>query len=512
MPAREPRFAVVLRRFGLFAGPVLAIVAFVLLPTQYPNAAGGFTEFTHAGRASVALLVWMATWWMTEAVDLAATSLLPVAMLPLLGAADIKSAAAPYASEFIFLFMGGFILALSRQRWGLDRRIALLTLRIVGTSPVKMIGGCMLATVVMGGFVSNTAMAAMMLPIGLSVIALMRDKATAATPGEQANFATCIVLGIAYAASISGVATLIGTPPNTFVAAFIRDKIEQPSQREITFLQWLAMAGPLSAVLLPVTWLMLTRVLFPVRMKPIGGGREFIANAYAALGPMNRGERVTFIVFLFTAAGWMFRQWIVKIQFGGGESPLRPFALLTDSGIAILGALTLFMIPAGKRLGGGFVMNWPTAARLPWGILILFGGGLSLAQAIEVNGVAEFLGHQAHRFTDLHPIAMVLLVVAAVVMFSEFASNTATAMTVIPILAAIAPGLGVHPYLLIFPATIGCSMAFMMPVGTPPNAMALGTGVITSRQMIFAGFWLNLIGIGLVTAWTFLLMRWMLNV
>jgi solute carrier family 13 (sodium-dependent dicarboxylate transporter), member 2/3/5 len=267
---------------------------------------------------------------------------------------------------------------------------------------------------------------------------------------------------------------------------------------------------PLAAVFLPIVWLLLTRVLFPLRSKAIDGGRDFILEAYHDLGPMNRGERATFFVFLFTALAWMLRQLLVKIEMGNGENVVRPLAGLTDSGIAILGALVLFLIPAGRRLGGGFVMDWPTASRLPWGTLLLFGGGLSLATAIEANGVAEFLGGQASQLSGLPMIVLVLVVVAAVVMFTEVASNTATATILVPILAAVAPGLGIHPYLLIFPATMAASLAFMMPVGTPPNAMALGTGMVTMRQMIKAGFWLNLVAIALITLWTYLLVQLML--
>ncbi|MCI0675841.1 MAG: DASS family sodium-coupled anion symporter [Phycisphaerales bacterium] len=503
-----------IKRIDLVSGPVLGLLAYLLLPAQYQDMSGDWAMFSHAGRATAALLMWMAVWWITEAVDLAVTALLPVAMLPMLGAGSIRDAAAPYASDLIFLFMGGFILALSMQRCGLDQRIALITLRLVGTKPINMVGGCMLATAMMGGFVSNTAKAAMMLPIGLSVIALVRQRSESSADStvEQSNFAACVVLGIAYASSISGVATLIGTPPNTFLAAFIRDEIEQPYRREISFMQWLVIGVPLAAVFLPIAWLLLTRLLFPIRMKPVEGGGEHIVKSFAELGPMTRPQWATFIVFTMTALAWVFRPLLVKMQIGSGQSAIHPLMGLTDSGIAILGALALFIIPAGRKAagaGGWGVMDWPTAARLPWGILILFGGGLSLAAAIERNGVAEFLGSLAHHagVVGIPTIALVVLVVAGVVMFTEIASNTATATTLVPILAAIAPGLGVHSYLLIFPATVAASLAFMMPVGTPPNAMALGTGMVTMRQMLKAGFWLNVVAIALITVWTFLLIQ-----
>lgn len=498
-----------IRRFGLVAGPGLAFVTYWLLPDHYRNASGELLVFSHAGHATGSLLVWMAVWWMTEAIDLAATALLPIAILPLVGAASIRAAAAPYGSDLIFLFMGGFILALSMQRWGLDKRIALMALRLAGTRPVNMIGGCMLATAVIGGFVSNTAMAAMMLPIGLSVIAMVRERGQAdgSDSTSHANFATCMVLGIAYASTLSGVTTLIGTPPNTFLAAFIRDQIDHPYRQEITFMKWMLIGVPLMIVFLPIVWLLLTRVLFPVRLAPIVGGRTLINQMREELGPMNRGQWVTFIVFCTTALGWIGRQWLVKFQIGTGSNATHPLAGLTDSGIAILGALMLFLIPAGRRSSEGFVMDWHTAAKLPWGILVLFGGGLSLAAAIQANGVAEFLGSQARHLTGMPEIVLIFVVTAAVVLFSEVASNTATATTIVPILAALAPGLGVHPFLLIFPATLAASFAFMMPVGTPPNALAFGTGFVSMRQMLRAGFVFNLIGMLLVVLVTLMVVR-----
>jgi sodium-dependent dicarboxylate transporter 2/3/5 len=503
------------KRIGLLAGPLIGAAAYALLPDSYRTVGGEALAFGHAGRATLAVVLWMATWWLTEAIDLEATALLPIVLFPLLGILPIRAAAAPYAADSIFLFMGGFILALSMQRWGLDRRIAILTLRIVGSNPVNMIGGFMLATAAISAFVSNTATAAMMLPIGLSVIELARSGPDPeAGDASRRNFATCLMLGIAYAASIGGVATIIGTPPNVFLVGFVRDTIHETWRRDIGFVQWLGIGLPLVAVFLPATWLLLTRVLYPVRLRAIEGGREFLREAAAELGPMRRGEWATLIVFLIAAALWIARP---VIAFGwsagaaGNEGELR-FLIpplvpgLSDAGIAMLAALALFVIPAG-RAGPpsepgrpGPVMNWRTARQLPWGVLILFGGGLSLAAAIESNGVAELIGHQTAHLRGVPPILVILVVTAAVVFFSEIASNTATAATLIPILAAMAPGLDMHPYMLVIPAALAASCAFMLPVGTPPNAMVFGTGHVTIAQMARAGLWLNLIGIGLIAA------------
>jgi len=505
---------------GLLGGPALAAIAFVLLPAEYANEAGEMVPFSVAGRATLAMMVWMGVWWLTEAIDISATALLPLAAFPILGVATIKAAAAPYAHELIFLFMGGFLLALSMQRWGLDKRIALLTVRLVGTKPVNMIAGFMLATAVMSAFVSNTATTAMMLPIAVSVIDLVLREKTGATLSETGripeaegrNFALCLMLGIAYAASIGGVATIIGTPPNTILVAYIRDNL--PGESPISFARWMLVGVPLSVAFLPLVWLLLTRVLYPVHIGRIEGGRELIDREYQSLGPPKRGEIVTFIVFSITAALWIIRPiladgWAGEMNPETGEvvswviPPLIPG--LTDAGIAMAAGMALFVIPVSPR-SRTFAMNWDTARRLPWGILILFGGGLSLAAAVTANGVAEFIANQVPTLEFLGDVAwlrtllLVLIVAAAVIFLTELTSNTATTAALVPILAPLGVALGLHPYMLIFPAAIAASCAFMMPVATPPNAIVFGSGYITIPQMIRAGFWLNILGVLLVTA------------
>lgn len=493
---------------GLFAGPVLALVCFALLPASYLDAQGQSAAFTVAGRATLAVMVWMATWWLTEAINISATALLPLAVFPLLGIADIASAASPYAKDLIFLFMGGFMLALSMQRWGLDRRIALITLRIVGTQPRMMIAGFMIATALLSAFVSNTATAAMMLPIGVSVIDLVLRQTTgsaltqsgslpgAGTPGR--NFAICLMLGIAYAASIGGIATIIGTPPNIILVAFVRDTIAPEYRREIGFAEWLKIGVPLVVVFLPLVWALLTYVIYPVRIKRIEGGSAMIHDELRKLGRVKPGEWITFFVFLVAAMLWITRPWLAAIEFERNGHALRPFAGLTDAGIAMGAAMLLFVIPTNWRTRT-FTLNWETASRLPWGILILFGGGLSLAVAVESNGVAQFLASYAHALEGAPTILIVIAVVTAVIFLTELTSNTATTATLVPILAAIAPAMGVHPYLLIFGCAIAASCAFMMPIATPPNAIVFGSGYLTIPQMCKAGLWLNIAGIVLVT-------------
>jgi sodium-dependent dicarboxylate transporter 2/3/5 len=487
---------------GLLAAPALALLAYRLLPESYQNSQGQMVPFSHAGRATAAAGVWMAIWWMTEAIPIYATALLPLALLPLVGAVPIKDAAAPYGHELIFLFMGGFILALAMQRWGLHRRFALVVLKLIGTQPVRMVGGFMLGTALLSMWISNTATTIMMLPIALSVAELILQEGgegtvekSAAFPGDEGrNFALCLFLGIAYAASIGGIGTLIGTPPNLFLASYIEDHLGLT----ISFARWMGIGLPLVAVFLPLAWLLLTRVQYPIRVKHIEGGASVIRRAYESLGEMKAGEWATLVVFGFTACAWIFRPLLTGLEWGGG----RPFAGLSDAGVAMIGALSLFAIPVNvkKRV---FVMNWETAVKLPWGLLVLFGGGLSLAGAIEANGVSSFLGSQVAGLAGLPSVLLVLIVTAMVIYLTEITSNTATAATLIPILAALAPGLGLHPYLLIVPAAIAASCAFMLPVATPPNAIVFGSGYVTIGQMCKAGMFLNLIGIILITALTY---------
>lgn len=514
------------RRIGLWLGPTAALFTYLLLPEDFVDAAGDTVAFTPGGRATLAVMSWMAVWWLTEAIDIAATALLPLVVFPLVGAASMKAAAAPYAHPMIFLFMGGFLLALSMQRWQLDRRIALITLRIVGARPINMVGGFMIATAMLSAFVSNTATTAMMLPIALSVVALVKNPRARAAGGADSaapphdgsaaaetgdHFALCLMLGIAYAASIGGIATIIGTPPNTILVGFISDKIAPEYQREVSFVSWMVIGVPLAVIFLPLVWILLTRVIYPIRLREVEGGRELIRAQYKALGRTSAGEWATFIVFCCTALLWLTRPLLSRYVPG-----------LSDPGIAMLGALVLFVIPVVTRSSAPeqidarrewrFVMNWKTAGRLPWGILILFGGGLSLADAVTANGVAEFFGAQAAAFVGAPDVLLVIVIAAAVIFLTELTSNTGTTTTLLPILAALAPGLGVHPYLLIVPAALAASCAFMMPVATPPNAIVFGSGHVTIPQMCRAGLCLNLIGVLLVTLLTWLIVRPVLGI
>lgn len=527
-PVESLKLKTTIQWIGLVAGPLIALLLYSQLPHAYPSGTGEVVAFSNAGRATLALAVWMAIWWMTEAVELYATALLPLVALPMAGASPVREAAAPYAHELIFLFMGGFLIALAMQRWGLHRRMALKALRAAGDHPAGIVACFMGVTAFFSMWVSNTATAVMMLPIALSIIALVEQVepgsvAGGAGSGVEGNggagngstgnggpgsktrphFALCLLLGIAYAASIGGIGTIIGTPPNVFLASFIQSNLGQ----EISFVRWMGVGLPLVAVFLPLTWLMLTRVLYPLRAVRIEGSREVTEKTYRELGAVSRGERVVLAVFLLAALSWIARPLLVQVQIGD----LTPLAGLSDPVIAMVAALALFVVPVDvkRRI---FVMNWETAVKLPWGILLLFGGGLSLAAAIRANGVGEYIGHQLAFLSGIPTLLLVMAVIVLVIFLTELTSNTATTATFIPILAALAPVFDLHPFMLIVPAAIAASCAFMLPVATPPNAIIFGSGHVTIQQMIRAGFWLNLTGVVLITLLVYTLMMRMLGV
>ncbi len=481
-----------LRWWGLFSGPVLALLVYLVLPSTYRDHAGSLVPFTGAGRATLAMMVWMAAWWLTEAIDIPATALLPLVCFPLLGIADMKTVAAPYAHPLIYLFLGGFLIARAMQYWGLGERIALRALLLVGSKPSRMIAGFMATTAVLSMFVSNTATTAMMVPIGISVIRLVQPDPGRETAAWAGNFGIGLMLGIAYAASVGGIATIIGTPPNALLVGFLSESIAEPYRMDIGFAGWLRFGLPLTLVFLPIIWFLLTRVLYPVKIRSIPGGRELMAGKLRELGPVGRGERIVLTVFLCTAALWMVRPLLAGIPVLGRFS---------DAGIAMAGAMTLFFLPvdAGRRI---FALNWRIARKIPWGVLVLFGGGLSLAHAVESNGVADFLGSLVGSLPKLPDLVLILAVTGLVVLLTELTSNTATTATLLPVLAGLAPGLGIHPYLLLFPTALAASCAFMMPVATPPNAIVFSSGYVTLPQMVRAGSWLIVIGTLLITFFT----------
>jgi len=493
------------RRIGLFAGPLLALLCYYQLPPHYSTGPGEWVEFTQAGRTTLGMMIWMATWWLTEAVDIEVTALLPIVTFPLLGIAPLAKVVTPYASDVIFLFMGGFIIGLAIERWGLDRRIAFFVLRLVGARPGAIVGGFMVVTAFLSMWVSNTATAAMMVPIALSVIDLVMRRRTGVGLKEsggipqdripERNFATGLLLCVAYSASIGGIATIIGSPPNGIAVRYI----EQTFNKQVSFFDWLLIGGPFTLIFLPIAWLLITRILFRADIGEIAGGRQHFHDEYRKLGPLSRGEKTVLAVFCCVAFLWIFSPPLKPITVAG----IKPLAALSDAGIAMLAALALFLIPVDSARGIR-AMDWATAVKLPWGVLMLFGGGLTLAAQVEATGVSEFIGNASRGMSGLHPLLLLLAITAIATFLSELTSNTAQVATMVPVLAAMSPVLGINPYVLIVACTLAASSAYMMPVGTPPNAIIFGTGLVRMPQMMKAGFWLNLAGILVITALTWI--------
>lgn len=446
-----------------------------------------------AGRTTAAMAVLMACWWLTEALPLAVTALLPVAAFPLLGIAPVHAATAPYASSIIFLFMGGFIIGLAMQRWHLHRRFALLTLLAVGTQPRRLIAGFMLASAVLSMWISNTATVIMMLPIAVSVLTMLREHTTVLAAGsadveESTNFsrfATALMLGVAYAASIGGIGTLIGTPPNLVLASFL----EQRYGVEVTMLDWMRVGLPLVAIFLPITWWYLTSIAYPVRIAAVPRGHELIVTELAKLGSMSRGEKLVLAVFTLVAAGWILREPLSAWFDAEG---------LSDTVIGVAGAVVLFMLPVDVRRGV-FVMDWQTAKQLPWEILILFGGGLSLASAIVANGVDAWIASSLTGLEVIPTLLAIVAVCALVVFLTEITSNTAVTTTLLPVFAATALATDLPVGMLLTATVLSASCAFMLPVATPPNAIVFSSGHVEVTQMARAGLWLNLIAIVLIS-------------
>jgi solute carrier family 13 (sodium-dependent dicarboxylate transporter), member 2/3/5 len=473
------------RNAGLWLGPLLAL-ALLLLPLPLEPAA----------RRTAAVAVLMAAWWLSEALPISATALVPLVALPLLGILPPAQAAAPYANPVVFLFLGGFLLALAMQRWGLHRRIALAIVAATGTRPDHLVLGFMLATAFLSMWISNTATAAMMVPIGAALCALLRP----ARHDGPFHFGTALMLGIAYAATIGGVGTLIGTPPNAILAAAASEQLG----RHIGFAEWMVVGMPVVLVMLPATWLLLVKVLHPPG--ELGdGAAELLQAQRAGLGRMHRGERITAAVFLLMAAGWILRE--PKVLGDVVIPGITTFAPgIDDSTIAMAGALLLFLAPAER---GRAVLAWEDTRELPWGVLLLFGGGLALARAMETSGLAQEI---AGAVAALQGVPEWLMLAAAGALFlalSELASNTAVAAMAMPILAATALGLGIEPLPLMAVGAIATSCAFMLPVGTPPNAIVFGSGQVSIPQMARAGIWLNLLALAAATAAGVLLAPWL---
>ena len=468
------------QRVGLVLGPLL-FGAIMLLPAP--------AGLSAAGKAVGASSVWIVTWWLTESIPIPATSLLPLVLFPIAAGLDPGVAAKPYANDLIFLFMGGFFLAVSFQRWELHRRIALLTIESIGSSPKRIVLGFMVATAFLSMWISNTATTVMVTPIGLAVTLQVADlvgESSLEVPTAQGefNFGSALMLAIAYSATLGGVGTLIGTPPNIVFAGIVGDLFG----RDIGFAQWMLYGLPIAVFGVIIAWLYITRIALPPRIEEIPGGLEVIDEQLKDLGSLSSPERRIFVVFTATALAWLVRKPLLN-EF---------VPALGDSTIAIAAALVLFLTPSGTEREDGskpFLLDWTTGLKIPWGVVLLFGGGLSMANAFSETGLAAWIGH---GLTILEGVPVLVLLAAVVIItsfISEVASNTATATMMMPILAGLAIGLDVHPYALMIAGATAASFVFMLPVSTPPNSVVFGSGYITVPEMVRVGLGLKLLGL-----------------
>jgi solute carrier family 13 (sodium-dependent dicarboxylate transporter), member 2/3/5 len=449
---------------GWVLGPAVLLATLVFPPPEGLSVEGWRT----AGAAGL-----MAIFWIAETIPIPATALLPLVLFPALGLGDIRTSAAPFANPIIFLFLGGFIIALGMQRWGLHRRVAIGLIGLIGTRPSSIVLGFLLASALVSMWVSNTATTLMMLPIALSVTQLFPADVRAA-PALR-DFGTALLLAVAYGATTGGMATLIGTPPNALLAGFV----EEVYGVRIGFGQWMLLGVPVVICTLPLVFLVLTRVMFRLEGGELPGVAGMIAAEKTAQGRMSRGEISVAVVFTLTALGWIFQPLIAGV-----------FPLISDTTVAIGGALLLFMIPVDARRGV-FVITWEDTKGVPWGVLLLFGGGLSLASNIERHGLATYLGGLAGGLEGLPLLLVIGIIAFGILMLTELTSNTATAATFLPIGGALAVSLGQNPLLFMVPIALAANCSYMLPVGTPPNAIVYGSGLITLPQMARAGFLLN---------------------
>lgn len=460
---------------GLFLGPLFFFVILLFLsPPGMPKEAV----------AVLASTVWIATWWITEAIPIPATSLLPIILFPLTGAVE-GGVTSAYADNTIFLFLGGFFIAIAMEKWNLHRRIALNIILLVGTSTQRIILGFMVATGFLSMWISNTATAMMMMPIGIAVIAHVNATLNIKN-AKDSKFGKAIMLGIAYSASIGGVGTLIGTPPNTIFVGVVRKLYDI----DISFATWMLFGVPIAVVLLFAVWLYLVKIAFPMDMKELPGGKAVIQDQRTALGKMSMEEKLVAAVFIFAAVFWVTRTFI----------PLDIIQTrINDTTIAIIAAILLFILPSKKAVEGN-ILNWKDATNMPWGILLLFGGGLAIADGFKESGLALYIGEQLTFLQGANLIVVILVVVTLVLFLTEITSNTATATMMFPIMASFAAAIDVHPYGLMIAAGVAASCAFMLPVATPPNAVVFGSGYLKITDMVKAGFWINVSCIFFITA------------
>ncbi len=476
---------------GRIAGPLAFLLLYFFVPT---------TGLPEEGKLMLGLTLWMAIWWITEAVPIAGTALLPLIVLPLLGIVSIKQVSSNYMDPTVLLYMGGFLLATAIEKWGLHRRIALNIINLLGTDLRRIVLGFMLATGFLSMWISNSATALMMLPIGLAVIGQFKNHLGDENGILSTHLAKNILLGIAYAASIGGMATLIGTPTNNILRAVV----EKLYNYTIDFNEWMLFAFPFSVILMSIAWFYLVNYGNPLPKKfQLSEAKSVIQEQLTKLGKITFEEKTVLIVFGLVCFSWITRSFLL--------APLIP--ALDDTIIALIGVLLLLLLPSsGKSEAKGRILDWKTAEQIPWGVLILFGGGLALAEGFKETGLADWIGQHLSLIEGVSFFVLLLIIVAAVNFLTEVTSNVATASMLLPILASVAIKLDVHPFGLMVGATLAASCAFMLPVATPPNAVVFGPGYLKIKDMVKAGLWLNVISIILLSLMVYFILPFLWNI
>ena len=460
---------------GLIIGPLLFLAIMIFVDAE---------GLSFEAKCILASTAWMAVWWVTECVPISVTALLPIVLFPLTGGMDLATTTAAYGHKLVFLFVGGFLIALAIEKWHLHKRLALNIIRVTGSNKSRVILGFMLATAFLSMWISNTATSIMILPVGLAIISQLKDDPKT-IENENEVFGKSLMIAIAYSASIGGMATLIGTPPNMVLAGVV----EESYGIKLNMFDWMKFGVPLSSFLLIICWLYLTKIAFKFKNEEFSAGKEEILRQIKKLGSFSNEEIKVLIVFALTALGWIFRGSIETI-----------FPMIDDTIIAIFFAVTLFIIPTkNHKTNTTTLLVWNDTVKLPWGILILFGGGMAIASAFGKSGLALWIADLLQNLNDVSLFLIILIIVTSINLLTEVTSNMATTAMLLPVLVTIALAIEVHPYFLLVSATLAASCAFMLPISTPPNAVVFGSGFLKIEDMFKKGIWMNLISIITIT-------------
>ena len=468
--------AIKTKNIGLVSGPLSFILVILFFHPE---------GLTLQANAIIASTVWMAIWWITEAIPISVTALLPIILFPLTGGLELSETTASYGHKYVFLYLGGFIIAIAMQKWNLHKRIALNIISFIGTNVIKIILGFMVATAFLSMWISNTATAVMMLPIAMAIVDQLKDNPDT-IENENKIFGKALMLGIAYSASIGGISTLIGTPPNLILAGVV----EETFGYEITFSTWFKFGFPISLILLFLCWKYLTGIAFKFEQKSFPGGIKEIKKQLQKIGTISYEEKLVALIFTLTAIAWVTRD-ILKLII----------PVIDDTIIVMISALIIFLLPTNDKKRR--LINWEEASKLPWGILLLFGGGMALASGFKESGLALWIGTQMTLLDGINLILLLFVLIASVNFLTEITSNLATTAMLLPILYPMAMTIDVHPFILMVSAAVAASCAFMLPVATPPNAVVFGSGYLRIPDMVRVGIWMNVLSIILLSVFVY---------